>query len=112
MYISSDFSCTDVFLIIGIALCPIALFILLFWFLRAFFMAVRYQIVSRQHINSNKCYRCIYYTGYEELKCTVNPYKALTKDANSCLDFESMNHSQTNTIMSVSKSNLKLSRNH
>ena len=111
MYISSYSSCADVFLMMGVALCPLALLILLIWFSREFFIAIRYWIVRKQYIDLIPCYRCIYYTGYEELKCTVNPYKALTEDANSCLDFESTNHSQKNT-MSVSKSNLKQNHNY
>ncbi|MCJ8283567.1 MAG: hypothetical protein MJK14_28235 [Rivularia sp. ALOHA_DT_140] len=86
----------------GAALCPLALFILLIWFLREFFIAIRYWIVRKQHIDLIPCYRCIYYTGYEELKCTVNPCIALTQDANNCLDFESNNLAQKNNI-SISK---------
>ena len=98
MYISSYSDCADVFLMMGIALCPLALLILLIWFLREFFIALRYWIVRKQHIDLIPCYRCIYYTGYEELKCTVNPCIALTKDASSCLDFESNKLPQNSKI--------------
>ncbi|GEM_PF-6145221 len=98
MYISSYSDCADVFLMMGIALCPLALLILLIWFSREFFIAVRYWIVKKQHIDLIPCYGCIYYTGYEELKCTVNPCMALTKDASSCLDFESNNLHKRNNI--------------
>mgnify|MGYP001795382443 FL=1 len=98
MYISSDFDCADVFLIMGAALCPLALLILVIWFSREFFIAVRYWIFRKKHIDLIPCYRCIYYTGYEELKCTVNPCVALTQDAISCLDFESNNLPQKNNI--------------
>ena len=97
MYISSS-SCADVFLIIGITLCPLALLILLVWFSREFFIAVRYWIEKKQHIDFIPCYSCIYYTGYEELKCTVNPYMALTIDASNCLDFEPNKLPKNNNI--------------
>ena len=83
MYISS-YSCrADVFLMMGVALYPLALLILLLWFSREFFIVIRCPIVRKQHIDLIPCYRCIYYTGYEKLKCTVNPYMALTKDAST-----------------------------
>ncbi len=35
------------------------------------------------------CSQCRYFTGDYRLKCTVNPYWALSEDAIGCCDFES-----------------------
>ncbi|MFP4006396.1 MAG: hypothetical protein ACLFV6_00105 [Spirulinaceae cyanobacterium] len=34
------------------------------------------------------CDRCAFFTGDYRLKCTVNPYTALTEEAIECFDFE------------------------
>jgi hypothetical protein len=40
------------------------------------------------------CDRCVYFTGDYRLKCTVNPYMALTEEAIDCRDFEAKADSQ------------------
>ena len=81
----------DLFSILGAALCPLALFFLLIWFLRSLFITIRYEMIRLTSVDFIPCYSCIYYTGERELKCTVHPYKALTQNATDCLDFESTN---------------------
>ena len=97
---------TDLFLIIGAALCPLALFFLLIWFLWSLFIAIKYEIIRFKSVDSIPCYSCIYYTGYQELKCTVHPHKAFTQHANNCLDFESTNLANKSSS-NVGKSKLK-----
>jgi hypothetical protein len=45
-----------------------------------------FEQVARMH--QVPCNRCAYFTGDYNLKCTVNPYRALTEEAISCRDFE------------------------
>ncbi|PSF37937.1 hypothetical protein C7H19_08155 [Aphanothece hegewaldii CCALA 016] len=40
------------------------------------------------------CDKCIYFTGDYRLKCTVNPYMALSEEAINCRDFESIAYSE------------------
>jgi hypothetical protein len=41
------------------------------------------------------CHRCAFFTQDYRLKCTVNPYKALTEDAIDCFDYEPIDPSRT-----------------
>lgn len=97
---------TDLFLILGSALCPLALFFLLIWFSRSLLIAIKYGMIRLKSVDSIPCYSCIYYTGYQELKCAVHPYQALTQNANDCLDFESTNLTNRSSS-NVRKSKLK-----
>jgi hypothetical protein len=45
-----------------------------------------FEQVARMH--QVPCDRCAYFTGDYNLKCTVNPYWALTEEAIGCRDFE------------------------
>lgn len=40
------------------------------------------------------CSGCVYFTGDYRLKCTVNPYIALSEDAINCRDFEAIVESE------------------
>ncbi|NEO99174.1 MAG: hypothetical protein F6K58_10920 [Symploca sp. SIO2E9] len=76
-------------------LCPLSLLALLVGFLYAVIVAWQESVVRLKRLHSIPCNRCVYFTGCHYLKCTVNPYKALTEDAVDCLDFEPTLHSKT-----------------
>ncbi|MEM8642066.1 MAG: hypothetical protein AAGG51_25125 [Cyanobacteria bacterium P01_G01_bin.54] len=68
-------------------------FIIGFWlvsvsFFLAIALAMRDGIQQLHRLHRVPCTRCAFYTGEYRLKCTVNPYQALSEAAIGCLDYE------------------------
>ena len=78
----------SIMLTFGVALCPILLVILSFWFFGLALIKIRGQIIEYHQWRSSPCPHCIYFTNCQELKCAVNPDLVLTKKAANCRDFE------------------------
>ena len=84
----SVFFLSSIILTLGVALCPLMLIILLFWFLGLAIIKIRNEITKRRQWHSTPCPHCLYFTNYHELRCAVNPCQVLTKNAVNCRDFE------------------------
>jgi hypothetical protein len=73
--------------------CLAAGWILIFLLIRNAWIISQDGIAYVKRLHQIPCHRCAFFTGDYRLKCTVNPYKALTEDAIACLDYEPTNQS-------------------
>ncbi|MDB9529313.1 hypothetical protein PN498_25195 [Oscillatoria sp. CS-180] len=78
---------TNTLLFVGIALGPLSLVVLTLWFAVAALRGLYRQFIQTRQIQLTPCYRCVYFSGSEELRCAVNPCEALTRSARDCQDF-------------------------
>ena len=95
---------SSIMLIVGVALCPILLIILSFWFFGLAIIKMRSHIIEYRQWKSTPCPNCIYFNDCHELKCAVNPYQVLTTKAVNCRDFELIIGKEVNDIKIRSKS--------
>jgi hypothetical protein len=87
--------------IANILLCPLAISLIWGWFVWAVCLAVSEGCQTLRRLHAVPCTRCSYYTGCYYLKCTVDPYRALTTEAIDCLDFEPSIEPKESYAMSV-----------
>jgi hypothetical protein len=69
-------------------LCPLSIVLLIAGFLTAIFRAIEEATSQLKRWHQIPCDRCLYFTGCQQLKCTVNPYQAFTEEAIFCKDFQ------------------------
>lgn len=53
-----------------------------------FYQTTKEGIAYVKKLHQIPCHRCAFFTGDYRLKCTVNPYMAMSEDAINCRDFE------------------------
>lgn len=78
---------SNAILLIGVVTGPLALLLMLLGFARLTLLDLRHQWVRARLLRSTPCHRCLYFSGCEELMCTVHPYTVLTPAAKDCKDF-------------------------
>jgi hypothetical protein len=84
----NDLFFSSLVLIVGIAICPLLVIILLVYAFLSTIREISDRIIKKKHWLSSPCLHCIYFNNYQELPCAVNPYLALTKKALDCRDFK------------------------
>jgi hypothetical protein len=55
--------------------------------LQTFWITASDLVTTVKRLHQIPCANCQFFTGDYRLKCTVNPYEALTEDAINCSDF-------------------------
>ncbi len=76
--------------------------------LRNFYLTFQSGINYVKRLHQIPCSRCTFFTNDYRLKCTVNPYSALTETAINCSDYEA-NNNQKKPALQVCEANSKYS---
>ena len=62
------------------------------------YKAAKQGINYVRRLHKIPCSNCVYFTGDYRLKCTVNPFTALSEEAIDCRDFELCTNSNNNFL--------------
>ena len=62
------------------------------------FTTAKQAINYVRRLHKIPCSNCAYFTGDYRLKCTVNPFKALSEEAIDCRDFELCTNRGNNSL--------------
>ncbi|HEY9646588.1 MAG TPA: hypothetical protein V6C88_09475 [Chroococcidiopsis sp.] len=69
-------------------LCPVSIWFVLMVFVTTLCFAIHDGVRRLRRLHQIPCSRCAFFTGEYQLKCTVQPCKALSEAAIGCPDYQ------------------------